>query len=478
MYRPARVRAVFIILSIISILTACVKREHSNPLDPDYEIPGSGPSSPPLYVPANLSEIRTPRPFFDWADIERVDSYEIFVTDTTNLMIIQEKDVAVSYYSAATTLPDKKYYWKIRSRDGAGNWGGWSATWSFLVDTHGPIPPESLIPVSVSETADNTPRMDWEDIEDAVLYELNVMNCLDSIVVTDTSLVNSEYTIQTPVTDGAYFWKVRCRDRAGNWGNWSTVSSILILAGAPGVPDIQWVNVAGGNFQMGSTDTRDNASPVHSVTLSSFEMSKHEITNDQFVRFLNFYGSETVKSGTYAGKAMFNENNWGIQKLAGFWHVGSNYSYHPAVNITWHGANEFCKQYGFRLPTEAEWEYAARSGNNNASYNYSGSSNIDDVAWYHDNSQNRTHPVGSKYQNLLGIFDMSGNVEEWCSDWYGAYTSDALTNPAGPLTGAARVVRGGGFNSNAENCRNTRRTNQSPETYSGIGFRCVKGDNR
>lgn len=475
MYKSGNTRTALLILTVLFAFSACVKREHSNPLDPDYEIPGSGPSSPPLYLPVNLSEIRAARPFFDWADIERVDSYEIFVTDTTNLMIIQEKDVSVSYYRAGFNLPDKKYFWKVRSREGSGNWGGWSATWSFIVDNQAPIPPETQSPISASESSDATPRMDWDDVEDAVLYELHVMNYLDSTVVTDTSLVNSEYTIQTAVADGAYFWKVRCRDRAGNWGDWSPSSSVLIVTGAEVVPDIQWSNVAGGSFQMGSTDSRDNASPVHSVTLSSSQMSRHEITNAQFARFLNYYGSGVVKSGADAGKQMFTEHNRGIRQLAGFWHVDSNYTEHPAINISWYGAKEFCNHYGYRLPTEAEWEYAARSGSFSPDYEYSGSDIISSVAWYSENSNNSTKMIGTKQQNLLGIFDLSGNAEEWCGDWYGVYNTDAQTNPAGPASGTARVVRGGTYNGLARDCRITKRTSRAPDSYgAGSGFRCVR----
>jgi formylglycine-generating enzyme required for sulfatase activity len=163
--------------------------------------------------------------------------------------------------------------------------------------------------------------------------------------------------------------------------------------------------------------------------------------------------------------------------------MGSNPSYSkgddlPVERVSWNDVQVFLQKLNqqtgmnYRLPTEAEWEFAAHGGSTGSPTEYSGSNNIDDVAWYYNNSGNTSHPVGQKLPNELGLYDMSGNVYEWCADWYGSYNSTEQTDPTGPVSGSDRVLRSGGWYDIAFFCRVAGRYYDSPaNSHSGIGFR-------
>jgi len=231
------------------------------------------------------------------------------------------------------------------------------------------------------------------------------------------------------------------------------------------------VFVAGGTFQMGSNDGYSNESPVHNVTVNDFYIGKYEVTQKEWREVMG--------------------NNPSTFK-------GDN---RPVEEVSWYNAVEFCNKKsemegfekcysgsgdniecditknGYRLPTEAEWEYAARGGieSDNANYRYAGSNNLDEVAWYEDNSGDKTHPVGKKQPNELGLYDMSGNVWEWCNDWYGNYSSSSHTNPRGASSGSYRVDRGGGWGGHAGDCRVADRgSGASDRSSSHIGFRIAR----
>ena len=223
------------------------------------------------------------------------------------------------------------------------------------------------------------------------------------------------------------------------------------------------IAVEGGTFKMGCSDSdaNDDEKTIHNVTLSSY----------------------------YIGETQVAQALWKAV-------MGNNPSYFkgdnlPVENVSWDDCQKFISKLNsltgqnFRLPTEAEWEYAARGGRKSKGYKYSGSNNIDEVAWYANNSHTRTgwfgikkdqqpHPVATKQPNELGLYDMSGNVLEWCSDWDGDYSSSSQTNPTGPNSGSYRVSRGGSRRSLARRCRSSDRLSFMPDSSDDrLGLRLV-----
>ena len=212
------------------------------------------------------------------------------------------------------------------------------------------------------------------------------------------------------------------------------------------------VYVEGGTFTMGATSEQkkpdDDEKPTHRVSLSSFYIGKYEVTQALWKAVM---GS--------------NPSHWKGDNL-------------PVENVSWNDCQTFLLKLNamtgknFRLPTEAEWEFSARGGNWSRGYQYSGSNVLSDVAWYYDNSGSKTHNVGTKAPNELGIYDMSGNVWEWCQDWKGSYIGSAQTNPKGPSSGSYRVDRGGSWFNFAWSCRVACRYCHTPDyRYFDLGFR-------
>jgi formylglycine-generating enzyme required for sulfatase activity len=240
------------------------------------------------------------------------------------------------------------------------------------------------------------------------------------------------------------------------------------------------VLVRGGSFTMGCTSEQggDCYDRAHKVTLSDYYMAEHEVTVEEYLAFCNDRGSnwpEWLKEGS---KYNIETGSDDYYKKKGYSRYGSEKL--PIVGVSWDDAVAYCEWKSgkegrtYRLPTEAEWEYAARGGEHKEGYKYSGGSNLDSEGWYSNNSGGKPHPVGLKKPNALGIYDMSGNVWEWCSDWYGDYSSGSQTNPKGPSTGSRRVYRGGSWGSGAGRCRVAYRGHYGPGNRNyDLGFRVV-----
>ncbi len=272
-----------------------------------------------------------------------------------------------------------------------------------------------------------------------------------------------------------------------------------------------FVYVPAGSFQMGRTGV---AVPVHTVNLDAFYVGKCEVTHQQVIDVYNW----AYQHGYISCSTSTVTNTQGIQKelldlndssCAIDWSGGqlvfNDNSYVsstqcPCIRITWYGALAYCNflslyegltpcynmsnwscnwnANGYRLPTEAEWEYSARGATNNPDYTYAGNNNINYVAWYSSNSSSQTHPVGQLLENGIGTFDQSGNVYEWVWDWWSSdyYSNSPTNNPTGPSSGTQRIVRGGCWEFNSSNCDVAYRNSRGEPEYSErkVGFRIVR----
>jgi len=328
----------------------------------------------------------------------------------------------------------------------------------------------------------------YEPNDDVITYDVYFDTNANPTTKVSSNQVENSLNRSNLSYGTTYYWKVVAKDSKGAttegplW-SFSTYIDLTLYKPSTVVPPV--ILVEKGSFTMGDEigDLWNECRPVHQVTLTyNFYIGKYETTFDEYDAFCEATGR--VKPG---------DEGWG-RKIR------------PVINVGWWDAIDYCnwlsekeklpkaydnnwnlldkdgkvttdpsKVVGYRLPTEAEWEYAARGGNKSKGYKYSGSDTVGDVAWYDSNSQSKTHEVGTKAPNELGLYDMSGNVYEWCSDWYGNYSSSAQTNPYNYTPGSNRVDRGGSWGSTATVARVAYRDRVSP-TSTGIyrGFRICR----
>jgi formylglycine-generating enzyme required for sulfatase activity len=262
---------------------------------------------------------------------------------------------------------------------------------------------------------------------------------------------------------------------------------------------IPTVHVEGGTFRMGSTDgSHANEGPVRNVTVSSFRIAQTETTVEQFRSFVSATGYLT-DAETSDGGFVWTGTEW-ERRADATWRNPylEQTDTHPVVLVSWFDAVAYAnwlsaqdglspayrvrgrdvtwnrEANGWRLPTEAEWEFAARGGTRSEGFVYAGGDDADAVAWYDGNSGNSTRPAGEQQANELGLYDMSGNVLEWVWDWRGEYRASTETDPAGPSSGEDRVIRGGSWAFDASFLRSTNRSHVTPLWDNHVGFRLVR----
>ena len=353
--------------------------------------------------------------------VEKLESnrtYVVVITKPISSVGQQKQTLTISYTpTSATVLVDNKM---VRGSNGVARITLPVGQHTYIVASDGYESEEGMVKLKASAPSDLQIRLSKE-------VTVAVSNAND--VMQDNVSTSSTSSSQSATTSSGF-------SSTSSVSSGSNEISIPVKNGIT----IDMVKVEAGTFMMGATsemqDPWNDEKPVHQVTLTNdYYMGKYEVTQSLW---------QTVMGS--------NPSNFKGDNL-------------PVERVSWNDSQEFINKLNsmtgrkFRLPTEAEWEYAARGGKKSRGYQYSGSRKISDVAWYRYNSRSNTHPVGTKLVNELGIYDMSGNVCEWCQDWYGPYSNSSQTNPTGADSGNGRVCRGGSWNYDAGRCCSSSRSN-------------------
>ena len=242
--------------------------------------------------------------------------------------------------------------------------------------------------------------------------------------------------------------------------------------------------IKGSYFKIGNNTGDADEKPTRKIYVSDFYISKYEVVNKAFCSFLNSVKPDASLLRKYINlNGKYKNLKCRIYLKDSIYYTKAGFEDYPVAFVSWYGADAYCKYVGGRLPTETEWEYAARSGKQTyfpgiiRKYIYAGSNKPEEVAWFRNNSENKPYKTGQKKSNRANLFDMSGNVAEWCSDWYSPeyYKFAPEKNPQGPENGQMKVHRGGSWYNTSEMLRVTNRRASKPVTENAtIGFRVVK----
>ncbi len=472
------------------------------------EIENQPPAVPSNPVPADSSMNVSVNAGLSWSCSDPdgdVLSYDIYFGTTTDSFLVSTSQ-SDSTYVAGVMNYETTYYWKIVADDGEYEIEG--EIWSFTTEAEGTInhPPDAPFDPVPNDNAENVSvnsNISWSGSDpdgDALTYDVYFGNTTNppSVIAGQS---NTSYDLGPLDFGSIYYWKIIADD-----GELETEGEVWCFTTIEEEQIEGMILEEGGTFDMGDHFNEGFywELPVHEVTVNSFLIGQYEVTHTNYIEFLNSWGVSS--NGSYNGVELIDmyDSYCAIDYNGSFYFGGSGKAPNiecPVIEVTWYGCIVYCNWLseqegltpcydlsdwccdfsadGYRLPTEAEWEYAARGGLNwTDNYRYSGTTdNIGDYAWYFFNSGYQTHAVGTKLPNQLDIYDMTGNVYEWCNDWwfYGYYGSSPVNNPTGPVSGSARVVRGGHFYGNEYDCRVAFRSFSFPFNPDFIiGFRILR----
>ncbi|MFZ4619948.1 MAG: SUMF1/EgtB/PvdO family nonheme iron enzyme [Bacteroidota bacterium] len=413
---PQRLLPIILALALLLYCSSCKNTYDDLPDAP--EVPVTPPAETAPEAPTNLemtafseSEVR-----LRWVDNSSVELSFIIEQSTDNVNFSQVKSTSANTDTTSLTGPfltTKTYYFRVRSKKTTALSNASNIVSRSLFPAPSALTIVSFTPSSVQlQWVDNSPN------ETAFLLQLSINGSPYTNI--DSTLSNVTSRTISGVFDSAktYSFRLYAKD-AKNISGFSNAEARTFG---------RWVFVAGGTFSMGRVDQFRDERPVHSVTLSGYYIGKYEVTVKEYRAFI-----------TATKRTMPDAPSWG-------WNDDE-----PMVKVSWNDANAYCQWLDtvstgkYRLPTEAEWEFAARGGNNSQGFAYSGSNTAEQCGWIFTNAGGRTRTVGLKKSNELGIFDMSGNAWEWCNDWQSTYPASPQLNPVGPAGGSFKIFRGGSW---------------------------------
>lgn len=441
-----QIRVIVALIISIATLSSCKKESATNA--PASDTPAvTIPESPSNLQLVSISETAVS---LRWKDNSSNENSFVIEqsTDTTNFIAVGSVEAnRDSTVIQGTFLTTQTYYFRVKSKNTAGTSEASNIIFRSLFPS-----PTNLTVLSFSLGSVSMQWSDNSNTETAFIIEQRINGSPYSAVDSTGANITTVTISGNHDSSMTYSFRVVAKNSTSRSGYSNAEARTL----GP------WVFVNGGSFSMGRNSQYRDERPIHTVTVNSYYISKHEVT----VKEYQVYIAST--NGTMPAPPAWGWNND-----------------HPMVKVSWNDAHDYCvwldttSTISVRLPTEAEWEYAARGGDNSQNFSYSGSNELESVAWNFLNAGGHTHACGSKKPNELGIYDMSGNAWEWCADWQGTYPSIPQNNPKGPFEGLNKIFRGGSWFDyglyDAE-CRVETRYAYTPGgRVDDGGFRIVKG---
>lgn len=429
------------------------------------------------------------RPVYSWAPDNYADHYELCISGIWNMESPQYfVTTSTSFALPYSIVINELLYWGVRSVDSNGITSSWKSEYYQIL--WGDI--ENLFPGKDSGLRNTGPQFSWDAVDGADHYEFQKAFSSDTIETANIEILSDNYyTLMDNLSEGtSLFWRVRAVNPEGQCGNWSITRETIET-------EINMLTIPGGSFIMGDTwgvNLSESELPTHEVILSDFYMAETELTIAQFGEVYDwaiengYEFREYIGHHNYSGKLNRPIGNISWLDAIIWCNAASEYMGYTPVYLfhnsiirsmeilsgDYNNIEVLWTANGYRLPTESEWEYAARGGQDDSDDSMgAGDDNLDNIAWYNGSYMD----VAGKAPNELGLYDMTGNVFEWCWDWFGPYEESILIDPRGPSSGSAHVVRGGSIYSDPSDCWIFRRFHYSSlYSHSSKGLRLVRSN--